>query len=270
MLHVAGADPFDDPDGELARSFDLAPELFLREIVVLREAGDAVLTRLSTQQPAGLALAGERAVETAERLDADEVAQHEHVQRNLEALLGLDLLRRVRVLARLVVLDDPPRAERIDVDAVDLPRQRDALGELEATLELGCRAFRSEEHLEPARNERHVCGGLFADEGFEVAPEAVPELTPLEIGQLDTHALHRIVQAPPQEGERILDPIRLDAVRAELLGQTGIELEERLVRDRPAQARIDARIDALRIDQPLEEPDRRAVREPLELRDAEG
>ena len=195
------------PDGQLTRTFHLAPELFLGEIVVLREAGDAVLARLGTQQPTCLAFAGERAVETTQRLDADEVAQHEHVQRNLEALLGLDLLRRVRVLSRLVVLDDPAGAERVDVDAVDLPREGDALGELEATLELRCGAFRSEQHLEAAGDERHVCGGLFAHERLEVAPETVAELTPLEIGQLHAYALHRIVQAPPQETECVLDPI---------------------------------------------------------------
>src|SRR5229473_1120725 len=125
-------------------SFDLAPELVLREIVVLREAGDAIFARFSPQQPAGLALAGQRAIETAQRLDADEVAQNEHVERNLQALLGLDLLGGVRVLPRLVVLDDSARTERVDVDAIDLAGQRRPLGELEPPLELRCGALRSE------------------------------------------------------------------------------------------------------------------------------
>ena len=84
------------------------------------------------------------------------------------------------MLARLVVLDDPARAERVDVDAVDLPREGHALGELEPALQLRRGALGAEQHLEAARDERHVRSGLFADERLEVAPEAVPELAPLE------------------------------------------------------------------------------------------
>jgi hypothetical protein len=47
------------------------------------------------------ALAGERLVEAAERLDADEIAQHQHVERDLELDLALDLRSRVRGLADL-------------------------------------------------------------------------------------------------------------------------------------------------------------------------
>src|SRR5439155_10539019 len=129
--------------------------------------------------------------------DTDEVAQDEHVERNLQALLGLDLLRGVRVLPRLVVLDDPACAERVDVDAIDLSREGHALGELESTLELGRGALRSEEHLEAARNERHVGSGLFAHERLEIAPQAVAKLTLLQIGELDPDTLHRVIQAAP-------------------------------------------------------------------------
>ena len=68
-----------------------------------------------------------RPVDPAERLDADEVAQHEHVERDLQLLLGLDLRRRMSGLAGLVVLNDPARAERIEVDAVDLSGEREAV-----------------------------------------------------------------------------------------------------------------------------------------------
>ena len=90
-------------------------------------------------------VAGERPVDAAERLEPDEVAQHEHVERDLQAQLALDLARRVRVLARLVVLHDPARAERVDVDAVDLPRQREPVAEVEAALQLLRRPLAAEQ-----------------------------------------------------------------------------------------------------------------------------
>src|SRR5205823_12132396 len=73
----------------------------------------------------------------------------------------------------------------------------------------------------------------------------------------------------PQEGDRVVDAILFDPMRAELLRQPGVELEQRLVRNRAAQSCIDTRIDALRIDQTLEEPDRGAIRKALQLGDAE-
>jgi len=53
------------------------------------------------------------------------------------------------VLAGLVVLDDPAGAERVDVDAVDLPGERDPGAEIEAALELRGRPLAAEEDLEP-------------------------------------------------------------------------------------------------------------------------
>src|SRR6188474_2549649 len=93
--------------------------------------------------------AREGTVDAAERLDADEVAQHEHVERNLQPLLGVDLARRVRALPRLVVLHDAARAERVDVDTVDLPADEETVPELEAALQLGRGAVAAEGDLEP-------------------------------------------------------------------------------------------------------------------------
>src|SRR5205807_3258626 len=132
------------------------------------------------QQPARLALARERPVDAAERLDPDEVAEDEHVERDLQPQLALDLRGRVRGLARLVVLDDPTRAERVDVDPVDLPGQRQA-AEVEAALELGGRPLRSEQDLEPAGNERPLLRGLVVDELLEVAAQAFVQLAALEV-----------------------------------------------------------------------------------------
>src|SRR5207244_9379087 len=130
------------------RLLGLGPEFFLAQVVARRESGHVVL-RLRAEQAPSLPLARERAVEATERLDPDEVAQDEHVERDLEPELGLDLGRRVRGLPRLVVLDNPARAERVDVDPVDLPGEREAV-DLEARLELRRRALRAERDLEAA------------------------------------------------------------------------------------------------------------------------
>src|SRR5580765_8527453 len=147
VFDVALAHSVDDVDGEVAGALDLAPESLFVEVVVLRESGDAVVLRLGAEQAARLPLAGERPVETAERLDPDEIPQHEHVERDLELLLLLDLHGRMGVLARLVVLDDAARAERIDVDSVDLSRERHAWSQLEPTLQLGRRPLGAEQHF---------------------------------------------------------------------------------------------------------------------------
>ena len=95
------------------------------------------------------------------------------------------------------------------------------------------------------------------------------KLSFLQIGQLHAHALERIGETAPEEDERFLDAFGLDPVRAELLRESRVEAEQGLVRDRATQACVDSSVDALGIDQPLEEPDRRAVSKALELRDAE-
>src|SRR4029453_8070203 len=108
----------------------------------------------------------------------------EHVERDLQSLLLLDLRRRMRVLAGLVVLDDAPRAERVDIDAVDLPRERQAGGQLEPALQLRRGPVPPEEHLEATRNERQLRLRFAADERFQIAPEAVPQLALLQLLQL--------------------------------------------------------------------------------------
>ena len=153
-----------------ARPVDLAPELVLVAVVVLLEAGDAVVARRRPQEPARRALPGEGAIEPAERLDPDEVAQDEHVERDLEAQLGVDLRRREGRLAGLVVPHDPARAERVEVDPVDLPREREA-AQVEAALQLRRRALGPERDLEAARDERGLRFRLVAHEALEVAPE---------------------------------------------------------------------------------------------------
>ena len=119
----------------------------------------------------------------------------------------------MRGLARLVVLDDPARAERVDVDPVDLPGEREAV-DLEPALELGRRAVGAERDLELARDEAERRLGLLAHEVLQVAPEALLELAPLEVAELDPDAaLDRLGQALAEELERLVEPLRVDAAR---------------------------------------------------------
>src|SRR5581483_5382521 len=122
VADVAAADPADDRAGVLSGPLDHRPERLVVEIVAGGEAGQAVVFRLRPQEPARPTLAGEGTVQASQRLDADQIAQHEHVQRDLQLQLGLDLLCRVGARARLVVLDDAARTEGVDIDPVDLPR----------------------------------------------------------------------------------------------------------------------------------------------------
>ena len=204
--------------------------------------------RARAQEPARLALARERPVEAAERLDADEVAQHEHVERDLEPLLRLDLPRRVRRLARLVVLHDPARAERVEVDAVDLAGEREAVAELEPALELGAERSRAERDLEAARHERQRRRGLGADEVPRGRARASARArgrwssvssrrTPLAIAS-SRHSRRNASASSSRLGVHALD--------AELLREAREELVQRLVRDRAAQPRVDLRVDRAR------------------------
>src|SRR5687768_9673098 len=99
----------------------------------------------------------------------------------------------MRVLARLVVLDDPSRAEGVDVDAVDLSGECQPFGELEPALQLRRRALRAEQHLKAARDERRFRRRVFADERLEVSPETVLELALLQLGELHPDAFDRRV-----------------------------------------------------------------------------
>ena len=249
---------------------DLPPERVLVEVVVAREPGHAVVARLRPQQPARLPLARKRAVDAAERLDPDEVAQHEHVERDLEVELGLDLPRRVRGAARLVVDHDPARAERVAVDAVDLPRDGEA-AEVEAALQLGGGALGAERDLEPVRDERRRRLGLRAHELLEVAGEALLQLAPLELREVGPDvSLECRGKALAHEVERVVERLGLHLLGAGPLRQALVEAEQHLMGDAPAQQRVDLGVDRPRRDDALEEPHRRAVGEALEVGDGEA
>src|SRR5581483_8820870 len=228
-------------------------------------------SRGRAQEAPSLPLAGERLVEAAERLDPDEVAEDEHVQRDLQLQLALDLGGRMRGLARLVVPDDSARRARVEIDPVDLSGQVEGL-EVEPSLQLRRGSLRPERDLEAPRDERQRRLRLRPDDGLEVAPQPLLELAALEVGQLEPGlrpARDRIRQALAQEVERLVELLRRHALAAQPLRQAGEEPEQRLVRDRPAHARVDLRVHRLRVEQALDEPDRRAAREGLQLRHAE-
>ena len=133
MADVAFPHPLGERGRRPPRRLDEPPELLFAEIVVRHVTRQRLLLR-PADEPSRPARPGERAVQAAQRLEPHEIAQHEHVERDLEAQLALDPPRGVGALARLVVLDDPARAERVDVDPVDLPREREARPELEPAL----------------------------------------------------------------------------------------------------------------------------------------
>src|SRR5450830_1886600 len=65
------------------RPLDLGPELVLWQVVVGDKAGHPVITRHFTQESARRPLPRQRPVDTPERLDADEIPKHEHIEREL-------------------------------------------------------------------------------------------------------------------------------------------------------------------------------------------
>jgi hypothetical protein len=79
-----------------------------------------------------------------------------------------------------------------------------------------------------------------------------------------------LVETLAQEDERVVDSLGLDAVAAEPLGESRVEAEERLMSDLAPQTGVDLALDRARIDQALDQPERRALGEGLELGHAEG
>ncbi len=267
--HVARPDARDGGLRALDGAVDVGPELRVAEVVLILRPRDELGGGVE-DEPARLPRARERPVEPAERLDADEVAQREDVERHLELPLGLDLPRRVRARAGLVVLDDPARAHRVLVDPVDLPGDGEA-AQVEAALQLDGRALRPERHLEAARDERRADLDLLADEPLEVAAERSFELQPVELGEVEPHlALDRAGQALLHELDRLVEAVGVDLIRAEALREPRVEAVERLVGDAPADARVELGVDRARVDHAVDEPHGRARREGLELGDGEA
>src|SRR6187200_1748870 len=159
--------PVDRAPGAVLRLVDLVPEVVLGDVVRPLQAGNRVLAGVGADEAARLPRSREAAVEAAERLHADEIAEREDVERDLQLLLGVDVARAV-CPAELVVLDDAAGAEGVDVDPVDLSGDGEA-AELEAALELHRGRARPEADLEPTRDEREAELQLLLDEMLEVA-----------------------------------------------------------------------------------------------------
>ena len=91
-----------------------------------------------------------------------------------------------------------PRAPNgIDVDAVDLPGERATVAEIEAALQLLCRALVAERDFEAARHERKLAHTLLVHDRFEVAPQRRVELARLHVGHL-----HALSLRAPRRGTR--------------------------------------------------------------------
>ena len=108
---------------------------------------------------------------------------------------------------RLVVLHDPARGERVDVDPVDLPRDREA-AEVDAALELRRGPLAAEGHLEAPRDERQPARGVLPDEVLEVPGKRALELEQVDLGEVDPdlardrlrEAFAEELDAPPRAG----------------------------------------------------------------------
>ena len=218
--------------------------------------------RARAQQPARLALAGERAVETAERLDPDEVAQHEHVERDLQARSCVDLLRRVRRAARLVVLHDPARAERLEVDAVDLSGERQTVAEVEPAEASSARGRTTPRTGSGRAAARRASTRTNASRSRHSVWSSSCRWS--SVSSMRTPATARSRQRRRNGSAR--SSVRLvEALDAELLRDAAEELVQCVVRDRAAQLRVDLGVDRPRVEQPVDEPRGRAVGEALEL-----
>ena len=93
--------------------------------------------------------------------------------------------------------------------------------------------------------------------------------TPLQVGQLHPNAGHRLAETLAHEAKRIVELVGPELLDAEPLGDAREELVQRAMGDLAAQAGIDDLVDRARADQPVDEPDRRAVGKRLQLGDAE-
>ena len=153
------------------------------------------LVGAGAEQPTGASRPSERHVDTTHRLQAELVAEHEQIQGDLQPRLVVDLGCRGSG-AGLVVDDDPPRAQRICVDPIDLAADRDTRGEL----------VRLEGDLELPWDERGACSRIGPHQLLEIAVEALTELAPLEVVDVDSEArVERAVDATVHERHRRLE-----------------------------------------------------------------
>src|SRR5439155_880079 len=181
----------------------------------------------------------ERPVDAAERLGADEVAPNEGVERDLEPPLTVDRASGMCAGARLVVLDDPPGAERVEIDPVDLSGEREAVPEREAALQLGRRSLRAERDLELTRDELHLRFGFVADEALEVGEERLAQLGSLQRLQVEPHTgLERGVETSAHEVKRSTDVFGSHPLGVELPREHGVEAAERRVHHLSAQESV--------------------------------
>src|SRR5262249_6678188 len=96
-------------------------------------------------------------------------------------------------------------------------------------------------------------------------PRGRPTACPRPPGEAPVHVPREsLVETLSQEDERVVDSLGLDTVAAEPPGEPRVEAEERLMSDLAPQARVDLALDRARIDQALDQPERRALGEGLE------
>ena len=255
MADLPAPDARDRGAGGLDSFLDEAPERLLVEIVGRGERLDTVALGVA-QETARRALL-DAAVDPADRLEAETVAQRQHVQRQLQTPVPAHVGGALGV-RRLVVVDQATGRRRIDVDAVDAARHREA-AEIE----------RIERLLQIAGLEAVRQLGLAAHEGCELAAKAVPQLGDGQRPGGQRERVDRQVDGADEQLLGGLEQLGHDAVRADLGRQPLEEVLERRVHGRARDARVDRAIDLARLQHAVDEPALRAVGERLELGRAE-
>src|SRR5205823_12591569 len=124
--------------------------------------------------------------------------------------------------------------ERVDVDPVDLPGEREPGAELEAALQLRRRPVAAERDLEPARDEGQAGLALLFDDRLEVAPQRLIELAQLHVRELHPHAAECLVEALPHQPLRIVNVAGLELLDPELRRYAREEAGQRRARHRAA------------------------------------
>ena len=213
------------------------------------------------KQPARAPPTAERHVDATHRLEAELIPEHEQIQGDLQACLVVNLRRRGS-RARFVVDDDSARAQRIDIDPVDLAADPDT----------GRQLVRLERHLQLPRDERGTCGRVGPHELLEIAPKALTELAALKIIDVDPEArVEGAVHALVHELDGRLDVVRCDALRSrDGSRQLAVEALQRDMGDRASHLGADHLVDLARTEVALDEPGRGAAGHPLEIGDPEG
>ena len=262
------------PPGErgrgLPRRLDDAPERLLVEVVVRDVAGQRLASSARTR-PRGVRVAGERPVEAAQRLEPDEVAQDEHVERDLEPQLPLDL---ASPSARSCPTCSPARCR-----ARRTGRRRSGRSSRRASARRRARGRAAARAPRDRCRTRPRTGAGRATSRTRTPPRRPPRGRARATGRARARCISvSSIRTPPSASSR---HCRISRFASSTLlgssfstpssaGHAREEAVQRRVRDRAALHRVGLGVDRPRGEEALDEPGGRAVGETLELGHGEG